>query len=184
MTPPPAPAVPPPVLPKVALGEDEAFKECVRRYGNLIYSIAWRFLKNERDVEDACQEIFVALWRSAAAFDASRGSEATFVALVARRRLIDRHRTLASRPLPSVDETIEPATSSSALERYVDARTAVAALEECNEEQRQVIYLAAFRGLTHEEIAGELSMPLGTVKSHYSRGIDRVKRALTRREAK
>ena len=57
-------------------------------------------------------------------------------------------------------------------------------MKECNEDQRRVIVLAAVHGMTHEEIARELSLPLGTVKSHYTRGIERVKRALERRETK
>jgi RNA polymerase sigma factor (sigma-70 family) len=176
---------PSPLLPKVALGDEGAVKECVRRYGRLVYAIAARFLRDGRDVEDACQDIFVALWKNAGAFDAARGAEPTFVALIARRRLIDRGRARATRPLPA-DELGDdlPGASSAALEDYVDARTAVAALDECSEEQRKVILLAAFRGLTHEEIATELSIPLGTVKSHYTRGIERIKKALKTNEAK
>lgn len=166
----------PPLLPRVAQGDAGAVKECLRRYGRLVYSIAWRWLKNERDAEDACQEIFVALWRSAASFDASRGEETTFVALIARRRLIDRQRARGNRPMPIIEE--EPQVSAAVLERHVDARTAVKALSECNDEQRRVITLALVEGLTHDEISRTLEIPLGTVKSHYSRGIERIKRAL------
>lgn len=175
-------APPPPLLPRIARGEETAFEQCVGRYGNFVYAIAARHLKDRHDVEDACQEIFMALWRSASAFDESRGSEATFVALVARRRLIDRHRTAGTRPLPLVGPVAD--SSASVLESYVDARTAMQALAACNEEQKRVILLAALQGLTHEEISQELSIPLGTVKSHYSRGIERVKRALNGSEAK
>lgn len=167
---------PAPVLPRIAQGDDGAVKECLRRYGRLVYAIARRFLREERDVEDACQDIFVALWRSAHAFDPSRGTEPTFVALVARRRLVDRQRTTGTRPLPNVEPPVEPTTSA---ETYVDARIAIAALDDCSEEQKRVVLLAAFHGMTHEEIATELSIPLGTVKSHYSRAIQRVKRALS-----
>ena len=172
----------PPLLPRVAAGDEGAVKECLQRYRRLVYSLAWRYLKEERDAEDACQDIFVALWKNAAAFDPARGSETTFVALVARRRLIDRSRAPGTRPLPALEEA--PPPSGSALESYVDARSAVAALRECSEDQRRVILLSAFQGLTHEEIAAELQMPLGTVKSHYSRGIERVKRALRSNEVK
>ena len=170
----------PPILPRVAQGDDLAVKECLRRYGRLVYSIVWRFTKDPRDAEDACQDIFVALWRSASAFDPARGTEATFVAMIARRRLVDRQRTTATRPIPQIDP--EPEPSHSAMETYVDARIAVAALDECSADQKRVITLAAFHGMTHEEIATELSMPLGTVKSHYARAIARVRRALTNRE--
>jgi RNA polymerase sigma-70 factor (ECF subfamily) len=64
------------------------------------------------------------------------------------------------------------------MESYVDARFAASALADLSEDQRRVILLAALHGMTHDEISRELTLPLGTVKSHYARGIERVKRAL------
>ncbi len=173
---------PEPLLPLVALGEAEAVKACLARYGNFVYAIVRRFVRDEGDIEDACQDIFVALWKSAASYDPARGDEATFVAMIARRRVVDRQRTPGTRPLPAIEAS--PTAASPALEAYVDARSALGAMKECNEDQRRVIVLAAVHGMTHEEIARELSLPLGTVKSHYTRGIERVKRALERRETK
>jgi len=173
---------PPPLLPRVAEGDDEAVRACLARYGNLVYSLARRFLRDPSDVEDACQEIFVSLWRNAGAFDPARGSEVTFVAMIARRRLFDRTRSASTRPIPLLDR--EPITSSAAIEAHVDARNAADALRECSEPQRRVVVLAAVQGLTQEEIATELSLPLGTVKSHYFRGIERIRRALARGEPK
>lgn len=173
---------PEPLLPLVALGEPEAVKACLTRYGNFVYAIVRRFVRDEGDIEDACQDVFVALWKSAASYDPARGDEATFVAMIARRRVVDRRRTPGTRPLPAVEAS--PTAASQALDAYVDARSALGAMKECNEDQRRVIVLAAVHGMTHEEIARELSLPLGTVKSHYTRGIERVKRALERRETK
>lgn len=171
-----------PLLPRVAQGDEAAFAACVGRYGKLVYALAWRMLKDARDVEDACQEVFFALWRSASTFDATRASEATFVAMIARRRLVDRVRAPGTRALPVADPPAAP--SASALESYVDARSAARALEACNEEQRRVILLSALSGLTHTEISEELALPLGTVKSHYARGIERIRRALFKGEEK
>lgn len=170
------------VLPRVARGEDAAFRECVSTYGRLVYGIARRFLRDPSDVDDACQDIFLALWRSAGAFDPARGSEATFVALVARRRLVDRQRTVGTRPLPLHDDAdgLDAPVAATA-EAYVDAKTAARALEALGEDQRRVVLLAALQGMTHDEISRELAIPLGTVKSHYARGVERVKRALEKR---
>ena len=154
--PPRASVAPAPVLPRVALGDESAVRECLSRYAGLVHSIVCRQLRDARDIEDACQDIFVAL--------------------VARRRLVDRRRAIATRPLPEAQPEPEPVRSQ--VEAYVDARNAAAALDDCNDEQRRVIFLAAVQGMTHDEIATHLSMPLGTVKSHYARGIERVKRAL------
>ncbi len=176
----PPEASPAPILPRVAAGEEAAFAECIARYKRLVYSVVRRAYTSVPDIDDACQDIFVALWRSAGSFDPERSSEATFVVMVARRRLVDHQRAVATRALPTVQD--DARVSSAAMESYVDARAAMAALSSCNQAQQSVVTLAALRGFTHEEIATELSMPLGTVKSHYSRGIERVKRALLGRD--
>lgn len=171
-----------PLLPRVAMGDEAAFAACVGRYGKLVYALAHRTLRSERDVDDACQEIFFALWRSASSFDPAKASEATFVAMIARRRLVDRLRAPGTRPLPVAEPPSAP--SASAVDAYVDARKVATALEGCHQDQRQVIVLAAVSGLTHAEISTELGMPLGTVKSHYARGIERIRRMLFRGEGR
>ena len=77
------------LLAEVATGDSKAFEELTKKYGNLIWSIARRYLSNRAEAEDAVQEIFLALWQSANRFDPSKGSEITFIATIARRRLID-----------------------------------------------------------------------------------------------
>ena len=74
---------------EVASGDPKAFEEFTNKYGYLIWSIARRYLSNQAEAEDAVQEIFLALWQSASRFDAKKGSEITFIATIARRRLID-----------------------------------------------------------------------------------------------
>ncbi|WP_434478838.1 sigma factor [Gemmatimonas sp.] len=85
------------LLPRVAAGDELAVRECVDRYGPLIWALARRWSPDPRGVEDAVQEVFVDLWRSAGRYDATRATEAGWVAMVTRRRLIDRTRT-ATRP--------------------------------------------------------------------------------------
>src|SRR5438132_13118196 len=80
------------LLPRVARGDGVAVEQCVDRYGGLIWQIALRFSATRADAEDAVQEVFIDLWKSAARFDPTRASETTFVAMIARRRLIDRKR--------------------------------------------------------------------------------------------
>src|SRR3954470_11204914 len=86
----------PPLLGRVAAGDQQAVRECLARYGGLVWSIARRFEGN--DAEDAVQEIFLDLWRSAPRFDPQLSSEPAFVAMLARRRLIDRRRMRQRRP--------------------------------------------------------------------------------------
>jgi RNA polymerase sigma-70 factor (ECF subfamily) len=171
------PPTAPPLLPRVARGDAPAVRECLARYGSLVLAIARRLVPD--DVEDAVQEAFVALWKSAPRFDEARGSEAAFVAMIARRRFIDRRRRASARPegarssaLPSLpDPSMGP-------DRGADASSAVRALLTLRPEQQRVLLLSIYHGLSHEEIAEQTGMPLGTVKTHARRGLSRIRATL------
>jgi len=78
-----------PILPRLAAGEPRAMNECINRHGSLVWGIVRRSIKDTTAAEDLVQEIFTEIWKKAAFFDQAVASEATFVALVARRRVID-----------------------------------------------------------------------------------------------
>ena len=80
------------ILERVAAGDTQAVDECMSTYRGLVWSLARRQLANHADAEDAVQEIFIEIWRNAARFDPAVASEQTFISMIARRRLIDRHR--------------------------------------------------------------------------------------------
>jgi RNA polymerase sigma-70 factor (ECF subfamily) len=166
-----------PLLPRVAAGDRTAIRECIQRFGGLVWSLARRAAPN--DAEDAVQEIFLDLWKSAARYDARAGSEATFIATIARRRLVDRRRARARRPEtdPLSERTHAPAEPARA-ELGAEAALAARALEQLRPEQRQVLILTACHGLSHEEVASSTGMPLGTVKAHARRGLLRVREVL------
>ena len=86
------------LLPRVARGEETAVRECLSRYGDLIWSLARRLLPTSADAEDAVQDIFVEIWKNAERFNEQVASEKTFVVMLARRRLIDRRRKLGRSP--------------------------------------------------------------------------------------
>lgn len=159
------------LLERVAAGESTAFAQCLDQYGDLIWSLARRFSATAADAEDATQEIFLRLWKAAAQFDASRGSEAAFIATLARRLLIDRYREKRRRPVEVVVEDNEPlwavhedASVSS------DAERAAEELKQLRPEQQRVITLSVVQGLSQGEIAMATGMPLGTVKTLMRRG--------------
>lgn len=164
-----------PLLPRIVAGDRAAVREAIARYGNLIWSLARR--ASSADAEDAVQEIFVDLWRSAPRFDPNVGSEVTFVAMIARRRLIDRRRAQKRRPEtdPISERAASPAASA---ELGAEAALAARALDQLRPEQRQVLILTTCHGLSHEEVATKTGMPLGTVKAHARRGLDRVRQVL------
>jgi len=169
------------ILHRVAAGDPAAVPECMERFGGLVWSVARRYCPSATDAEDAVQEIFIDLWKSAARFDASIASETTFVAMIARRRLIDRSRRRARRPEAAmIVETIvvpsEPMGERAAISE--DARLATAALAQLRPEQQRVLQLSIFHGASHEQISRSTGMPLGTVKTHARRGLIRIRELL------
>ena len=80
------------ILQRIAAGDAAAVDDCLRQYGGLVWSLARRFSHDHAESEDAVQEVFLDVWKSAARFDEAMGSEATFITMIARRRLIDRRR--------------------------------------------------------------------------------------------
>lgn len=167
-----------PLLPRIALGDELAVREFLRRYGGLVLALSQRMLGSKADAEDACQEIFVELWRVASTFDPARAREVTFVAMIARRRLVDRYR--ATRNANAHDPSSELIMQPERIEAHADARVAMAALGELDESHQRSIVLSACYGLSHGEIADELRLPLGTVKSAIRRGLERLAQALSR----
>jgi RNA polymerase sigma factor (sigma-70 family) len=167
---------PTPLLWRAARGETEAFSECVARYGGLVWAMARRMVPHE--AEDAVQEVFVDLWRSAGRYDPRVASEVTFVAMIARRRIIDRRRRVARRSdVPTAEMAAIPSVAPGP-DRGAEAAIAARAVEALPPDQRAVLVLATCQGLTHEEIAEATGMPLGTVKSHARRGLMRIRAAL------
>ncbi|HUS32685.1 MAG TPA: sigma-70 family RNA polymerase sigma factor [Kofleriaceae bacterium] len=165
------------LLARVAAGDASAVRECIAQYGGLVWSIARRF--ELADAEDAVQEIFLDLWKSAARFDPKIASEAAFIAMIARRRLIDRRRTRRRRPsTEQLPEVPTHADEASLPDTCAEAKQAARALDQLRPEQRQVLVLSTCHGMSHGEIAAETGMPLGTVKAHARRGLLSIRAAL------
>ncbi|MGH9946629.1 MAG: RNA polymerase sigma factor [Pyrinomonadaceae bacterium] len=169
------------ILQRIAEGDQNAVQDCLKNYGGLVWSLARRMLRNQDEAEDAVQEIFVDIWKNAGKFDPEQASETTFVAMIARRRLIDRIRFTQRRiSAESIDEMIaEPADGNAEnAEMLVEGREAFRALNELRPEQRQVLQLSIIHGLSHQEIADSTGMPLGTVKTHARRGLIQARELL------
>ena len=166
------------VLQRIASGDSAAVRECIEQYGALIWSIARRLSRTPSDAEDATQEIFLDIWRSASRFDAAQGSAKVFIAMIARRRLIDRLRKSSAEPPMDPMETLDSAAwtdSSTSSETSMEAEQVTRALAQLRPEQRQVLELGLLHGLSQSEIAARLQMPLGSVKSFMRRGLIRVR---------
>lgn len=171
------------LLQRVAAGDSAAVDECIRQFGPLVWSLARRFFPKQADAEDAAQDIFIDLWEKAPRYDPNIASEQTFVAMIARRRLIDRKRRVSRGPAVSTLEDNDfaagpatPAHDTVALhEEAASVRQAVASLEP---DQQQLLHMSILNGWSHGKIAEHLRIPLGTVKTRLRRAILTVREVL------
>lgn len=169
------------ILSRVSAGDPSALNECIDTYGRLIWALARRFSADAGDAEDAVQEIFIDIWKNASRFDSGRSSERTFVGMIARRRLIDRLRSRTRQPrlVELTDISVTPsAQESMRVERHAEANEVLRLIDELGEERKKALLLAVYFGLTHEEIASRLQLPLGTVKTHVRRGLQQIRQRL------
>lgn len=168
------------VLQRIASGDQTAVAQCIDEFGGLIWSLARRLTPNESDAEDAVQEIFVEIWRFADRFDPAKASQATFVAMLARRRLIDRLRKHNRQPVEeSFDDSHRAvASGEQAAEVGSDVERVAQAMQHMKPEQQQALHLSAWLGMSHAAIAKKMDLPLGTVKSHIRRGLVTIREDL------
>lgn len=147
----------------------EAMDDLYDSYGRLIYSIILRAVRNEATAEDLAQESFIRIWARIHTFDETKGSLEAWLATLARNRAFDYLRAVRNiRPAINIDDVGEQHfsyTREDASDKLAQKRTVKMALEGLSADQRTVIELTHFEGLTQTEIAERLSKPLGTVKS-------------------
>ena len=160
------------------LGDEMVLRELYDRYAGLVHQVGVACLPSRSDAEDVTQATFVAAWRGRQTYDPDRGSLAGWLLGIARRQAVDRLRALG-REQNSVDAVRRQAPaaypSELAPERVIDRIVVLDELRRLSDEQRRVVELAFFDDLTHVQIAGVTGLPLGTVKSHLRRGLERLR---------
>jgi RNA polymerase sigma-70 factor (ECF subfamily) len=170
-----------PILERVAEGDQSAVGDFIDRYGDLVWSLARRYLGNHSDAEDAVQEIFIEIWNSAGRYDRNVASEVAFISTITRRRLIDRLRQFERRPgLESIDDQIgarQPAIPTT-LDDDAEVALVERVLADMEPEHRDILAMSLYQGYSHSEIADRLDMPLGTVKTRVRRGLIHVREQL------
>ena len=169
-------------LQRVAQGDPRAIDELLARYRPLVWSIV-RKRVSPAAAEDVVQEVFIQLWTSAGRFDPARASEAAFVGMIASRRVVDHRRRDELRGGTEAIPEDPPADFTGFAEVDVrdEAERAERALAELRPEERRALRLS-LSGLSHTEIADRIHVPLGTVKSHVRRGLQRVRSLLGEEE--
>ena len=177
---------------RIATGDAAALSDLYDLSSRHVYGICLKVLRNSADAEEVTLDVYAQAWRQASRFDADRGEPLAWLLMLARSRAIDRLRSRGGvrrheEDLEQVRDLaspgIDPETGSSLAQRASTVRAALACLPP---EQRAVIELAYFEGLTHTEIAGKLAQPLGTTKSRIRLALHRLRSALdepTREEA-
>lgn len=168
------------IIERVAQGDSAAVEQCIAQYGGLVWTLARRMTATSVDAEDAVQDIFLQLWQQANRFDASLGSEATFVTMIARRRLIDRLRRSERRPKTEVLVESPPAQEQNDVVAIAEEAAHVRQqMNRLKPDEQRVLQLTLQDGLPQTAVAEELNLPLGTVKSHARRGLIRLRELLS-----
>lgn len=170
---------------RIAMGDNLAFAEFHQRHITLLYSTAFRVLNNPSDAEDVAQDVLFMIWEKSPMYDRARGKPSTWAVTMTRNKAIDRLRSIQRRSKLSTNieiesriheqtaETTLPGDGIESLEKSTLVRSAVLKL---NKEQREVIELTYFGGLSQQEIAARINKPIGTVKARIRRGMLRLKK--------
>lgn len=170
-----------PILERVAEGDQAAVSDFISRYGDLVWSLARRYLGNHMEAEDAVQEIFIEIWKNAGRYDRNVASEVAFISTITRRRLIDRLRQFNRRPgMESIDDQVGASqpTVPSTLNDDAEVAQVERVLSDMDPKHREILSMSLYEGYSHSEIAEALEMPLGTVKTRVRRGLMHVREQL------
>ena len=168
----------------VAGGDPRAFEVVYERHCTAAFSLAYRICGVRASAEEAAQEAFLAIWRSGARYDRGRGSVRTWVLGVVHNRSIDmlRRTTVHERRRANDEraaESIEaPERTEVEVARRDQARSVRVLVDALPDDQRRVIELAYFGGFTHEQIAGMLDAPLGTVKGRMRLALEKLRESV------
>jgi RNA polymerase sigma-70 factor, ECF subfamily len=163
--------------------EETALSSFYDRYRMVIFGLLFRILNNRTEAEDILQEVFVQVWQQAERFDEERGKAFTWLVTIARRRAIDRLRSLKSR-LQTIEKAnlSDPFGTDSAIEQnlFLRARqkSVRTALNQLPETQHSLLLMAYFEGCSQQEIATRTQIPLGTVKTRMRAGMIKLREIL------
>ena len=143
-------------------------------YGRLAYGIALRVVRDPSLAEDAVQDAFLSIWKTAAAYCEDRASESLWIVMLVHRRAVDIVRRSQRRAVELTLYDEHPAEDTAFVDPYEAARVR-AALAQLAVEERECLELAYYEGLTQTEVAERLRIPVGTVKSRTIRGLGRLR---------
>ena len=166
------------LLSLVASSDDQALAELYDRFGGVAYGLAFRILRDESLAQDAVQEAFLAVWRTADRFLAERAKASTWILTLVHRRAVDlvrRQERRRGEPLESVPEPVASEQVEEQAAIRFQRQVVQEALRRLPPEQREALELGYYAGLTQSELAERLGQPLGTIKSRMFTGLTRLR---------
>lgn len=169
------------LLERIAGGDQDAMRELYDRTSRIVFGLACRVLRDRGEAEEATHDVYMYVWRKARAYNAARGTPLSWLLMIARSRTIDRLRSrrpyLYEQNIDDVPHTfLFGGTNPEQLSIWKQsARRLRDALAQLSDQQRQVIEMAYFQGMTHHELAERLGQPLGTVKTRIRSGMGRLR---------
>jgi len=163
-----------------ATGGDTALAAAYQDLGSLVYSIALRSLGDTEDAADVTQQVFVAAWRARERYDVTQAKLSTWLVGIARHKIADQHaaRARSRRIADRVAATHDPVSTESPVDGLADRVVLIDEIARLGDPQQEIMTLAFYDGLTHVQIAERLELPLGTVKSHIRRSLQRLRQRL------
>jgi RNA polymerase sigma-70 factor (ECF subfamily) len=163
-----------------ARSEESALAELYDRYGRAAYGLALRILRDPVLAEDAVQEAFLTLWRTAARFVPERSKASTWILTLVHRRAVDAVRREQRRRADSLERAAEPFVEGVDEDAWLrlQRERVQEALRKLPDAQREALELAYYGGLSQSELAERLGQPLGTIKSRMFGGLSRLRELL------
>lgn len=159
-----------------ARGDEYALREAYARWSRLVFRLALRSLGDRSDAEDVTQQVYISAWRGRSGFDPSRASLSAWIVGITRHRIADAHEARArSRRLEDALVTEASAHPAAGGEDLAERVMVAEGLEQLEPVPRRVMQLAFYEQLTHSQIAEMMGLPLGTVKSHIRRSLNRLR---------
>jgi RNA polymerase sigma-70 factor, ECF subfamily len=165
---------------RTAAGDRTAFAALYAEVSAKLFAIALRISGRREIAEEILQEAFVAIWSRAADYDPVRGAPLGWLATIVRHCAIDQLRHQRSRPEghPAAEESLAALAAIERADSGADLRALQHCLDELDAQPRRAVVLAYLYGLTREELAARLTVPIGTVKSWIRRSLERLQRCL------
>ena len=170
---------------RITAGDGTALAELYDSIGARLFSLSFQILHDRWDAEEVVQDAFTALWKKPKSFNPQKGKLTSWLMVLVRNRSVDRYRSRKRRKdtasidvtleVQPMDESIDIATSASQTD---EKQLLGSAIQKLPPKQLTVLKLSYFKGLTHPEIAEELGVSLGTVKSRIRLGVEKLRNSL------